>query len=105
MIESIDESYKNLIEALRNDRGDFIKTNDFYALVDLLDGNTVMADMMWVLWKSAALKAFDSPMPALNRDLSWWKFWQPKLTIRQLLEMPDGKARTWRFLNEASAWL
>ena len=81
------------------------KTEVFAQLVVELDGDTLMAEMMWVYWGDGALKQLDWKKHEFNQHLRWWKFRQKKNTIRSLIQAPSGKQRVWQMLHDASAWL
>jgi hypothetical protein len=104
MIDEIDEKNRKGVEAWAKERPR-VRTEAFDQLVEALDGNTLLAEMMWVYWGPASLRTLDSEMPALNPHLRWWKFRQEKNTIRKLIRTPSGKAWVWQMLNDAGAWL
>lgn len=81
------------------------KTEAFDQLVRDLNGDVLMAEMMWIYWGKGALKAMDAEMPALNPHLRWWRLWQKRNTIRSLVRDPNGKQWVWQMLHDASAWL
>lgn len=82
-----------------------IKTQVFDQLVKELNGDALMAEIMWVYWGDGALKYLDWEKPEFNQHLRWWKFRQKKNTIRSLIQEPEGKQWVWQMLHDASAWL
>jgi hypothetical protein len=99
-----DEINRKAVEAWEKDRP-HPKTDAFDQLVKELDGDELMARMMWVFWQSGSLSYLDWPKPEFNRHLRWWKFKQEKNTIRTLIKTPKGKMWVWQMLHDAGAWL
>ena len=81
------------------------KTEAFDRLVQELNGDMLMAEMMWIYWGDSALKYLDWEKPEFNQHLRWWKFNQKKNTIRSLIQEPEGKQWVWRMLHDAGTWL
>lgn len=82
-----------------------VKTDAFPHLLAALNGDELMAEIMWAYWGVESIKYLDWPKPEFNRHLRWWRFRQEKNTIRKLIQSPEGKLWVWQMLHDASAWL
>ena len=108
MMDVIDEKQRKMVES----SVEYAKSRDAYhphpdklqELIAALDGNELMAQLLWVYWGRGALRYIDGEIPVLNRHLRWWKFKQEKRTIRKLIQTPEGKAEVWQMLNDYGAW-
>jgi len=80
------------------------KTKTFEVLLDIV-GEPDMAEVIWIYMGEDSLKYLDYPAPALNSQKKWWRFLEPKNTIRSLLRTEQGRVQIWKMLNDASAWL
>lgn len=81
-----------------------IKTNDFNTLLEIVD-DADMAEVIWGFWGEDSLTMLDSTMPAINLSRKWWRFYEPKNTVRLLLKTEDGRRWIWQMLRDASVWL
>jgi hypothetical protein len=104
MTKLTDEINRKFAEAWIKDRPRY-KTEDFDRLVNELNGDKLMAEMMWSYWGAGSLKYLDWAKPEFNRHLRWWKLKQEKNTIRTLIKTPEGKMWVWQMLHDAAAWL
>lgn len=99
-----DEINAAVVQAWAKDRPR-AKTEAFDRLLKELNGDTLMAEMMWLYWGKDALKYLDWEKPEFNQHLRWWKFKQKKNTIRSLISAPGGKQWVWQMLHDAGAWM
>ena len=68
-----DEINAAVVQAWAKDRPR-AKTEAFDRLLKELNGDTLMAEMMWLYWGKDALKYLDWEKPEFNQHLRWWKF-------------------------------
>jgi hypothetical protein len=71
-----DEINRAMVESWKIARSLLPKTESFDKLMLALDGDELMAEMMWSFWYSGAWKIVDKELLYFNPHLRWWKFKQ-----------------------------
>lgn len=100
---SLSELNQSMLSAWQSSRPREV-SGSYLRLRDSL-GDPYLAEMIWILYGEGSLGTIGFPIQALNGDRPWWKWWGERNTILSLSRTREGKARVWRMLHDAGAWL
>lgn len=100
-LEILDEEQREWVSAQKLEAPHY--RFDLWNRLILDTQSRLLALALWACWDSDSLKMLDSPLPALNTQLRWWKYGQEKRTLRKLIQTNQGRAEAWRLLTDLIA--
>jgi hypothetical protein len=96
-LERVDEEHREWINALNFEKPQ--KHIDLWNRIMLDTQSELLTLALWRCWGSDSLKMLDSPLPALNIHLRWWKYGQERRTLRKMIQTDRGREEAWGLLK------